>query len=789
MPVGKEETPSSTPGQNVEDHRPTPGGADFTWRLVEACPAGILYLDAEGIITYENPAMRRIMGVPEGMPSPVIGQPIAAIPPIREAGLLDMVERCRAGEDIAGAIARYRSLMGPERDLEIHAASLTSQDGAWEGAIVMTYDITQRLQAEQEVQRRNRELALLNRVIAASVTSDSIESVLEIACRELAQLFDVPQAAAALLNSAGTEAMVVAEYLDEGRPSGLGAVIPVDNNASFQYLLAHKAPLVVDDAQADPRLAPVRELMQKRGTISLLLLPLLVEGEVVGSLGLDSIEPRPFDDAEIHLAERVASQISSLLARIHLEEDHRQLQEHFLKAQKLEALGQMAAGVAHDFNNLLTVIATTTELLEREMHPGDPLREKIGWIANAGREAAKLVRQLLRFGRQERVEPRLLDLNQSIQRIRPMLGRILGEAIELEIQLEETLWPVRADPSQMDQVLLNLTMNARAALSRAGSPNTPGPHPSTLGPQSSDPGERRLLIETANIILDEAYVASHLEGRLGEHVLLAVHDTGEGMDQEVQEHLFEPFYSTRQEGTGLGLAAVYGIVKQNEGHIRVDSQVGQGTSVRIYWPRAKRQQADSRAHSLAPSSQGATHGWPSAAKGPSRAALHKGQGTILVVEDEDSVRRLTARVLWEHGYRVLTAKDGETALETSRAHEGPINLLLTDIVMPRIKGNELARQLRQERPEMRVLYMSGYADIELPGHRWRQESAHGDQEQRQAEDAAPPPGEPPHPGQADVPPADGLPPPGRPGPFLAKPFSLEALLAAVQRALAGAEND
>lgn len=739
--MGKETRSSSAPGQHSSEHptegpqvfgpRPAPGGADFTRRLVEACPAGILYLDAEGIITYENPAMRRMMGVPEGMPSPAIGQPLAAIPPIREAGLLDLLERCRAGEDIAGVVAHYRSLLGTEADVEIHAAPLMSQEGTWEGAIVMIYDISQRVQAEQEVQRRNRELALLNRVIAASIASDSIELVLKITCRELAQAFGVPQAAAALLNPAGTEASVVAEYLEEGRPSGLGAVIPVMDNPSFQYLLAHKAPLVVDDAQSDPRLAPVWDLMRQRGTRSLMLLPLLVEGEVAGSLGLDAIEARPFQAKEVRLAERVAGQISSLLTRIRLEEDHRQLQEHFLRAQKLEALGQMAAGVAHDFNNLLTVIATTTDLLEREMHPDDPFREKIGWIANAGREAAKLVRQLLRFGRQERVEPQRLDLNQSIRRMRPVLGRILGEASELKIRLDAGLWPIEADPSQMDQVLLNLTMNARAAMSQANQ------------------GGERLTIETANVVIDEAYVASRLEGRLGDHVLLAVHDTGQGMDREVQEHLFEPFYSTRQEGTGLGLAAVYGIVKQNEGHIRIDSQMGQGTSVRIYWPRARPRQGASTAAGRA----GATDEAPS--EETEHADLRpgaKGKGTILVVEDEFWVRRLTARVLREHGYRVLAAEDGTAALEASRAHQGPIHLLLTDIVMPGIKGPELARQLCRQRAETRVLYISGYADTEL--------------QRRQGRNAGPA--------------AAGR---WQPRTFLAKPFSLETLLAAVERAL------
>jgi len=731
--VGKEGTQSNAPRQDD----------DFTRRLVEACPLGILYLDAQGIITYENPTMRRIMGVSEDLPSPVLGRPIADIPPIRQAGLLTLLERCQAGETITGAVAHYESLMGVAVDLEIYAAPLMSEAGAWEGAIIMAYDITQRLEAEQRAQQKNRELALLNRVIAASATSDRIETVLEITCRELARAFDVPQAAAALLGTetpaAEAEAIVVAEYLAEGRPSGLGEVIPVANNASFQYLLTHKAPLVVDEAQTDPRLAPVRDLMRRRGTRSLLLLPLFIEGEVVGSLGLDAIEPRSFGAEEVRLAKQVAGQISSLLARIRLEEDHQQLQEQFLHAHKMEALGQMAAGVAHDFNNLLTVIDTTTRMLEREIHASDPLREKIGLIAKAGQETARLVQQLLSFARQEEVKPARLDLNDAIAALRPMLGRILGQAGEIEVRPEEALWPIRADPSQINQVLVNLTMNARAAMQRGAQLQAGG----------------RMTIKTANVVLDPAYIASHLEGRLGDHVLLAVHDTGPGLDEEAQAHLFEPFSGGRNEGSGLGLAAVYGIVKQNGGHIRVDSQVGQGTTIYIYWPRARAAGTEERMAT------------PSAAAGAPAATE-----TVLVVEDEAAVRRLTARVLQEHGYQVLTAADGVAALHVSRTHTGPIHLLLTDVIMPRMKGDELARQLCRQRSETRVLYMSGYAEGELDS---RLPATAGDAPRGRVQ--------PPNPGQPAYP-AGGT--SAAPVPdFLAKPFSLEMLLMTVRHILDG----
>jgi PAS domain S-box-containing protein len=351
-----------------------------------------------------------------------------------------------------------------------------------------------------------------------------------------------------------------------------------------------------------------------------------------------------------------------------------QLEEQFRQAQKMEALGRLAGGVAHDFNNLLTVIHLSTRLIQRQMHPQDPLSEHIARIQEASDRAAKLTKQLLSFSRREAIEPQVLNLSKVVGDLSRMLQRIIGEDIELVTDLAGDLWPVRADPSQMEQVVLNLAVNARDAMPEGG----------------------RLTIKTANIILNEAYVAEHVDAQIGEHTMLIVSDTGQGMSEEVMSHLFEPFFTTKErgQGTGLGLPTVFGVVKQHEGHIWVESQPGQGTTFELYLPctREAKAQPTSRPHSTT-----ASH-------------LVLGTETVLIVEDEEAVRRLAVTVLKSCGYQVLEAGNGPEALTFCEQYKGPIHLLLTDVVMPQMGGRELAEQLQFQRPEMRVIYMSGYTD-------------------------------------------------------------------------------
>ncbi|MGE5414399.1 MAG: PAS domain S-box protein [Syntrophomonadaceae bacterium] len=357
--------------------------------------------------------------------------------------------------------------------------------------------------------------------------------------------------------------------------------------------------------------------------------------------------------------------------------ERRRLEEQLLQSQKMEAVGRLAGGIAHDFNNLLTAVSGYSELLLRELPEGDPRRESAEEIRMAGSRAAALTQQLLAFSRRQVLEPRVLDLNAVIAGMERMLRRVIGEDVELITAPQPDLWHAKADPGQIEQAILNLVVNARDAMPRGG----------------------RLTLETANVELDEKFAGRYATVEPGPHVMLAVSDTGIGMDQELQARLFEPFFTTKEhgKGTGLGLSTTYGIVKQSGGSIWVYSEPGHGTTFKIYLPRCEEPLED----------------LPSAV--PAREAA-PGTETILLVEDEPEVRRLVEKLLRLKGYRVLSAGSPADAVAIARRHEDPIHLLLTDVIMPGMNGRELARLLAEGRPAMRVLYMSGYADAAMNQH-------------------------------------------------------------------------
>jgi PAS domain S-box-containing protein len=348
------------------------------------------------------------------------------------------------------------------------------------------------------------------------------------------------------------------------------------------------------------------------------------------------------------------------------------MEEQFRQSQRLEAVGRLAGGVAHDFNNILTAISGHSSLLAESLAPDDPRREDVEGIRTAAQRAAALTRQLLAFSRKQVLQMRVLDVNEVVRALDTMLRRVIGEDIRLDLVLASDLAPVRADPGQLEQVIMNLAVNARDAM----------------------PGGGRLTIETANVALEEPDAAAPSALPSGPHVMVSVADTGVGMDAETQSHIFEPFFTTKEvgKGTGLGLSTVYGIVKQSGGSIWASSEPGRGATFRIYLPPVH-EPVESPDVAAAPVSR------PSG-----------GHETLLLAEDDPGVRQIVSDALAQQGYSVLRAPDGQTALEIARAHPGVIHLLLTDLVMPGMTGRGLAEALRAERPGVRVLFMSGYTD-------------------------------------------------------------------------------
>lgn len=377
--------------------------------------------------------------------------------------------------------------------------------------------------------------------------------------------------------------------------------------------------------------------------------------------------------------------LSGYVAIIRDMSERNRLQAELLQAQKMEAVGRLAGGVAHDFNNLLTVVQGYAEIALRRLDPADPLVRDLKQILKASSHSTDLTRQLLAFARRQTASPQPLVLNDSVAGMLNMLRRLIGEDVELQWRPGKDLWPVRIDPAQIDQILANLIVNARDALSGPG----------------------KITVETANVVLSEEDRARHADFLPGPFVMLAVSDTGSGMDQATLARIFEPFFTTKEHGrgSGLGLATVYGIVKQNGGFIHVYSEPGTGSTFRIYLPRSE-------------------------GRGPSpKEAVrpeHKKTGTetVLLVEDEAPLLELATRLLRSLGYTVLSAADPAQALQIAKAHDGDIHLVMTDVIMPGMNGRELFRRLLEHRPGLKCLFTSGYPSDVIASHGVLEQGVH-----------------------------------------------------------------
>jgi PAS domain S-box-containing protein len=489
-------------------------------------------------------------------------------------------------------------------------------------AITTFVDITARKKADEELRRSEQQLAgVINSAMDGIITIDSDQNIV-------------------LFNSAAEKMFGCAA------DKALGT--PIDRFIPTRFRLAHRGH-IKDFGKTNV----TRRSMSLPGTI----------------FGLRNDDEEFPIEASISQLETDGQKFYTVILRDITE--RKQLEDQFRQSQKLEAIGHLAGGIAHDFNNLLTAINGYGDLALRKLKEGDPVRDNIREVRIAGDRAAGLTRQLLAFSRKQVLQPVVYNINNVIEGLEKMFRRIIPENVIFRIILEPELGNIKTDPGQMEQVLMNLAVNARDAM----------PHGGTL------------TIETQNVFLDEDYVSQHIEIIPGPFIRVTITDTGDGMDEQTRLRIFEPFFTTKEigKGTGLGLSTVYGIVKQSGGDIMVYSELEHGTTFKIYLPRVN--------ENIEPH-----------VRGGKESVNNSGTETILLVEDEELVRNLASDVLISCGYKVMVAADGEKALKMSAAYSETIHILITDMIMPRMGGSELRKDIIKQRPDIKVLFMSGYTD-------------------------------------------------------------------------------
>ncbi|MFN2454113.1 MAG: response regulator [Pyrinomonadaceae bacterium] len=578
---------------------------------------------------------------------------------------------------------------GMETSVESNAAPIRDKKGNVTGVVLVFRDTVKRRQAEDAIrwadQRAINEYEhLLERIEHLAQTLGTARDLITVfrALLDFAQLSTPCTGLFVSLYHPERNARTAVYAWSEGEEVDVSELPPMAMSDSphsravstnqviitddFQAAIANQKTVIYVGVERDPRLPQ-----------SSLAVPMSVMGRIVGAIELQSVQPAAFGQQHATAMRMAANLAANAIENVQLFEREREREEQLRQSQKLEAVGQLAGGIAHDFNNLLVVITGYSDLLLRRMPPEDSLRSKVQEIKKAGDRAASLTHQLLAFSRKQVLQPKVLDLNTVVSSIGKMLQRLIGEHIELVLSLKPAVGQVKADPGQIEQVIINLAVNARDAMSQGG----------------------RLLIETCNVELKEEYAGQRLAAQPGFYVLLSVSDTGCGIDPQTQARIFEPFFTTKEvgKGTGLGLSTVYGIVKQSGGNVTVSSEPTRGTTFKLFFPRIAEE--------------------ASVLQQPSESEeLPQGTETVLLVEDEPLVRKMAREILELSGYTVLDAANGSDALLVCERYDEPIHLVLTDVVMPQMGGRELADELAHRHPEIKVLYMSGYTDDAIVHH-------------------------------------------------------------------------